>query len=207
MKRWKMIALLMCLAMSLSLFAGCGTAGQEPEPTETPEATEPAVQPEDGSPDGQGDGDDVSEPPKEELEAAVTNAVPGSAAIEALAAGEIDQSCVLPLVEDETVLSYWCSTNFGRNATITSWNEHHGLAYAQERTGVTLEIQECSMTIENERFGMMLASNDLCDIIVGFEAQYSGGVDNAIDEALVINLLDYIDSAPVYSQLLEADPG
>lgn len=215
MKLQKLTAILMTLALCIGMLSGCGDAGssasaQDSAPAETAsvpeEVAEPAsvaeLEPEAAS-------EEVSSTLPEETvsESSVEDAaVPGTTAIAALEAGEIDQSCVLPLTEEETNLSYWCSTNFGPNATISSWNEHLGLSYAQEQTGVTLEIYECNMTVENEQFSLMLASNDLCDIIIGFESQYSAGADNAIEEELVVNLLDYMEYAPVYGQLLEADP-
>ena len=216
MKTRKLIALLMTLALCIGMLAGCGPteasvsaqASASAETSAVPEeVSEPAPA---ADPEPEAMPEEVSSAlPEESIDTQSDEAdtsVPGTVAIAVLDAGKIDQSCTLPLAEQEISLSYWCSTNFGPNASISSWNEHLGLRYAQEQTGVTLEIYECNMTVEKEQFSLMLASNDLCDILIGFESQYSAGADNAIEEDLVINLLDYIEYAPVYGQLLEADP-
>lgn len=212
MKLRKLFAILMTLALCIGMLSGCGSAGssasaQASASVETASAPEEVTEPTSvPAPEPEISSEEVSSVLPEELAPEEDDAVPGTAAIAALEAGEIDQSCTLPLTEEETTLSYWCSTNFGPNATISSWNEHLGLSYAQEQTGVKLEIHECNMTVEREQFSLMLASNDLCDILVGFETQYTAGADNAIEEDLVINLLDYMEYAPVYGQLLETDP-
>lgn len=207
MKLRKLIAILMLLSLCTGLLAGCGqttVSASDPLPAASEEAATPSAE----APTEMHSAEEASCLPDETIseENEADTAIPGTKAIAALEAGRIDQSCSLPLTHEETTLSYWCATNFGGNAAISSWNEHLGLARAQEKTGVKLEIHECNMTVEKEQFSLMLASGDLMDILVGFEAQYASGADNAIEEDLIINLLDYIEYAPVYAQLLEADP-
>ncbi len=208
MKLKKFFAFLTVLCLCLGIFAGCSGVTTDDSPS-TAEPEEAAAASESVGETVTGvevSSEPVDEPPSEEAADTASAAVPGTAAIEAVKSGKIDQSCQLPLVDEQTTLSYWCSTNFGGNVAISSWNEHYGLIYAQEQTGVKLDIHECNMTVETERFNIMLASDDLTDIIVGFESQYTSGVDSAVEEDLVVNLMDYLDSAPVYAQLLEADP-
>lgn len=209
MKHKKLLALLAVLSLCVSILAGCETNRSDIS-TPAQEVSEPAAEQVEAVEEAPVEPDAVLGPVEEpafgESEAAVASAIPGTAAIEALNSGKIDQSCQLPLTDQEATISYWCSTNFGGNVPISSWTEHYGLNYAQEKTGVKLDIYECNMTVETERFNIMIASNELCDIMVNFESQYSSGVDSAIEEGLVVNLLDYMDFAPVYGQLLEVDP-
>lgn len=204
MKLRKMLALFVVLAMFMGLAAGCGNTPTEPEEAQTSAETEIETAPEQEETPAEAE-TTAEEPPAEEALPQEDFDVAGTKAIEALNSGGIDLSCSLPLAEN-AALSYWCSTNFGARAGISSWNDHLGLQLAQEMTGVDLDIHECNMTVQTEQFNLMLASNELTDIIVDFENMYTSGADNAIEEDLVIDLLDYIDYAPVYSQLLDADP-
>ena len=204
MKLRKTLALFIVLAIFMGLAAGCGNTSTEPEEVKTSAEPEIETAPEQEEAPAEEE-IPAEEPSTEEALPQEDLDVAGTKAIEALGSGSIDQSCSLPLAEN-AALSYWCSTNFGSRASISSWNEHLGLQLAQEMTGVDLDIHECNMTVQTEQFNLMLASNELTDIIVDFENLYSSGADNAIEEDLVIDLLDYIDCAPVYSQLLEADP-
>lgn len=62
------------------------------------------------------------------------------------------------------------------------------------------------MTVGAEQFSLMVASNDLTDIVVQFATYYTPGFDNAIEEDLVVDLNEYLDSAPIYKQMLDTDP-
>lgn len=210
MRKQKLLALLLAAGMLVGMLAGCGDTKAE-----APESVSPAAESsETASPmetnTNTEDAGAAEQVPESSAEEALTeegkNLIPGTVASEALAAGKIDQSVSLPLCEEGETLTYWATTNFGASGGINSLNDHYGLNVALEQTGVKLEITEYNMTIANEQFSLMLASNDLCDIIVGFEGSYTPGSDNGIEEDIIIDLNDYLESAPIFNQLLEADP-
>lgn len=205
-------ALLLALCILLSLLAGCSSTGETSAASAstagTASAAQEAAAPEPivKEPTSQTDPGPAASGEAPASKSSETVIVPGEKAVAALDAGEIDRSCDLPLSAEGDILSYWCPTNFGASSGINSYNDHYGLRLAQEQTGVTLDISECNMTVAAEQFSLMVASDSLCDITVGFESYYTSGADNALDEDLIIDLADYLDSAPIYKQLLKADP-
>ena len=212
MKRLLPLALVLC--MVLSMLAGCGgTASSAEAPVsepsavveapveETPAEEAPAEAPEASV------AEEASVVEEEVAEEPAGTVIPGKVAQTAVLNGEIDRTKQLPFEEAGETLSYWITTSFGASSGISSWNDHHGLKKVQELTGISLEITEHNMVSASEQFNLMIATGDLCDIIVGFENSYSVGADNAIEEEeLIIDLKDYIEYAPIYGQLLEVDP-
>ena len=210
MKRILSLSLVLC--MVLALLAGCGGEAASAE-APVSEVSSVAEAPEAAPEAEEAPAEEPAEPVAEEsaAEEAVEEpagvVIPGKAAQTAVLNGEIDRTKQLPIAENGETLSYWITTSFGASSGISSWNDHYGLKKVQELTGVTLEITEHNMVSAYEQFNLMIASNDLCDIIVGFENSYSAGADNAIEEEeLIIDLKDYIEYAPIYGQLLEVDP-
>lgn len=209
----KVLSILLVLCMVMAMLAGCGGTASDAEapvseaasvaeaPAEAPEAPEEAPAEE---PASAAEASAAEEALEEEPAGTV---IPGKVAQTAVLNGEIDRTKQLPIAENGETLSYWITTSFGASSGISSWNDHHGLKKVQELTGVSLEITEHNMLSAYEQFNLMIASNDLCDIIIGFENNYSPGADNAIEEEeLIIDLKDYIEHAPIYQQLLEVDP-
>lgn len=211
----RILPMILVLCMLLAMFAGCGnTATPAEAPTSEASfvaeasAEVPEVEPEvTTTEEPTASATEESSADEEVVEEPAGNVIPGKVAQTAVLNGEIDRTMQLPITEDGETLSYWITTSFGASSGISSWNDHHGLKKVQELTGVNLEITEHNMVSASEQFNLMIASNDLCDIIVGFENNYSVGADNAIEEEeLIVDLKDYIEYAPIYGQLLEVDP-
>lgn len=211
----RVLPMLLVLCMVLGMLAGCGSTEASADVTSTSVASvaeSTAEVPEETTetaPEAAPEADVAEASVVEEaaVEEPAGTVIPGKVAQTAVLNGEIDRTKQLPLTEDGDTLSYWIITSFGASSGISSWNEHHGLLKVQELTGVHLDITEHNMVSAAEQFNLMIASNDLCDIIVGFESNYSTGADNAIEEEeLIIDLKDYIEYAPIYGQLLEVDP-
>lgn len=216
MKMKRVLPIILVLCMVLAMLVGCGNTASTAEDTasaaasvaEAPAEAPEAEPEEEAVPETPASAAEEASVAEESIEEQPTGTVtPGKIAQTAVLNGEIDRVKQLPLTEDSESLSYWITTSFGSSSGISSWNDHYGLKKAQELTGVTLEITEHNMVSASEQFNLMIASNDLCDIIVGFENNYSVGADNAIEEEeLIIDLKDYIEYAPIYQQLLEVDP-
>ena len=210
----KILAPILALCMILAAFSGCGStadAGESTAPAASSTEEAAAEAPEDApateaAPAEEAPADEAASAEEVAAEAPAGNVIPGTVAQTAVKNGEIDREKQLPITEDGDTLSYWITTSFGASSGISSWNDHHGLKKVQELTGVNLDITECNLVSAYEQFSLMVASNDLCDIVVSFEGLYSPGADNAIEEDLIIDLLDYIEYAPIYQQLLEVDP-
>lgn len=129
----------------------------------------------------------------------------GAAAVAAVKDGTIDREKPLPLCDEKQSLSWWLVSTLNNSDVISDYNDHRGLDYVESLTNVHMDITQCNMLTAGEQFNLMVASGDTTDIISSFEDYYSQGIESAIDEGIIINLLDYIDDAPIYQQMLDAD--
>lgn len=76
-----------------------------------------------------------------------------------------------------------------------------------KRTGINLKFIHPPVGQEKEQFNIMLASNDLPDVIVGFFDGYKGGPAQAIKDGLIIDTKDLVAKyAPNLQKILQADP-
>lgn len=201
----KLWALVLAMAMLLTLMAGCGTpaassespASSAPEPAETaaPEQT-PAADIQTAS---------VAEPAStlEELqEDGISKYItPGN--IEDLIAG---RPCVsLPLSADGTSLSFWTGSP-AMDATISGWADSTAAQELEKRTGVSIEYIEVAPPAQSESINLMFASGDFPNII-NYAVTGSYSVPYLIENDIAIDLQDMLEEfAPSYSALMEADP-
>lgn len=76
----------------------------------------------------------------------------------------------------------------------------------EKQTNVHLEYTVASTETATVMFNLMVASGDYCDLIYGVGDYYVGGADKAIDDGLVINLLDMSKSMPNFQSIIEENP-
>lgn len=186
----RMLALLLALAMMLCMLAGCGSTGSAKEAS----ASAPAVEEPSEAPAA------PSEEPGSVDESKDSMAVNDSALENQLQEIEIPE-LELPLTEEPVTLSFWTQGPGGQvGEKYPDFAEYPVFIQAQERTGITLDfIQENFMTA-NEKFNLMIASQDYPDIISKFNSMYSAGDDNGIEEEIIIPLEDYVDLFPHYQK-------
>lgn len=189
-KTHRTLAILMALAMLLGLMAACGNetasaASEAPASAASAEAPAPTEAP---------------EPPAESETPDAPSAVEEASAVEADPAEAELPPMELPLTEGET-LTFWTQGPGGAVSQLhPSYTEFPHFQRAAERTGVTLEFQEADFMTANEKFNLMIASQDYPDIIGGFSSLYSAGADNGIEEEIIIPLEDYADLFPHYQK-------
>lgn len=192
------------LVSSILIISGCGTAGspaEQPGASEEPvQVTQPAEQVESNL--GLEEGPAA---PSVDAGAKDDAGQPGEAAVAAVKDGTISREKELPLCEEEQELSLWMVSSLNNSDMITDYNYHRGLAHVESLTNVHLNITQCNMLTAVEQFNLMISSGDTMDIINNFETYYSLGIENAIDENIIINLMDYMDDAPIYQQMLDSD--
>ena len=194
----KFLAMLLALGMLTGLMAGCGgnTASSVPaEPAQSAEA-----------------------PPEETAAPAEAPSVPEASAPESSAAdsqvstgwpanplGNVD----LPLTDDPVTVTMWMGVNpnvlkitedIGNDCAL--WNE------LATRTGVNLVFTVVNPDTESEKFNLMVASNDLSDIISNATTLYTNGGEAAIADEILIDHLPYLteELTPQICKLMEAYP-
>ncbi len=198
----RILALLLALCMMLGLLAGCGgDAVSSPEAPvaaseSAPEAPveEPAAVPEPAS---------VEEASLEEqpVEADITydsmadkyfamSMETNAKYKEKAEAVETDIS--YPLSDGTETLSMWrVFSAFIWNGLMNSYADMPIMPDVVEATGVKMEFIECSDSAAYEQFNLTIASGDYPDLMA--MDYYSGGVEAAYEEEVIIDLTDMID--------------
>ena len=198
----KLLALLLALGMLVGLLSGCG--GTESIASSAASASEPAQSAE--APPAQ----EASAPapaPAEEASAPESSAAEADAPTSwpANPLGNVD----LPLTEEPVTVTMWMGVNpnvlkitedIGNDCAL--WNE------LASRTGVNLEFTVVNPDTESEKFNLMVASNDLSDIISNATTLYTNGGEAAIADEILIDHLPYLteELTPQICKLMEAYP-
>lgn len=182
----KLLATLLASCMLIGLFAACGSqpstlaSASAPEPSQSAEAP-PA--------------DAATEAPAENPPAAASTSEASAAeetvqtAWPANPLGNVD----LPLTDDPVTVTMWMGVNpnvlkitedIGNDCAL--WNE------LATRTGVSLDFTVVNPDTESEKFNLMVASNDLSDIISNATTLYTNGGEAAVADEILIDHLPYL---------------
>lgn len=195
-KNSRILAVLLALALMLSLMAACGDGAASSAPVASaPEAsadTAPEATPE------------APEAPPAEVESSAAEAQPLTSWPEN-PLGNVE----LPLTEEPVTVSMW----MGINPNVLKITEDidndcaiwHELA---DRTGVVLEWTPVNPDSESEKFNLMVASDDLADIISNATTLYTNGGEAAVADEVLIDTLPYLtpELTPQICKLMEAYP-
>ena len=209
-------ALICVVLLIAALFAGCGNKGTTPAATDAPAATQaPATQaPATKAPATQAPA--ATEAPAEtEAPAATPEPEPDSpyhfakgnfkTDADGLAAEKYDYE--LPLTTTDEVLTYWMTCYVSQYLPEGGFAELPLPTEVQNRTGVHMEYVVIDPSALRENFGVLLASDDLCDITCGARSYYPGIFKDAIlEEEYFINVYDYKDYCPNFIYEVVKDP-
>lgn len=172
----KLVALLLVLAMVLSL-AACGGNGDSSASSET--STSSAAE---DSSAAEGSGDESQAETSE--------------------TGEFQ----LPIVDEPTTLSYFVADDSNCAIMTTDWNDNEFYQEMERRTGVHLEMEMVSSADYQTNFNLMIASGTLADLIYVGASYYAEGVDAAIDDGYFLDLTDLVDEyMPNYQKVRTSD--
>ena len=204
----RFLAMALCLCMIFALAACGGTsastksAGESTQPAETeaaaPETSEAPV----------AASDSAKEP------ASLAGAEP-AASLEDTAEATSDTEIVrtyteaepLPLVDEPVTLTAWDYVVPPVMAVITDYGTD-GQVYAelQKRTGVTLNFTTANLLTASDSMSLMVAANELPDMIFNFGMFYTGNMDDLVDGDVIVNFEDYRDVMPNYFDILDNNP-
>ena len=198
----------LALLLTLGLLAGCGAAAGSssavpaaseadtaaasaaaPETAETPE-TAPA---------------EAAEPAEEasaepaETEASAEEEVPEEAGFES-----VEYS--FPLTEEPETLSYFTTVSPFFTSFMEDYSGNDSVLALEELTGVHIDYQCYIPENAQTQFNLQATAGTLPDILLGATEYYAGGMDKAVGDDILLNLADYLDSAPNFSRILELDP-
>lgn len=110
-------------------------------------------------------------------------------------------------IECEDTLTYWMGIDPRLEGAYTSFGETPLGKEVEKRTGVKVEYVHPQIGQETEQFNILLASNELPDIVTYNWAGYAGGPDQAIDEEYIYKLNDVFEKyAPALTKYLSQNP-
>ena len=156
----KLITMLLCMSLCLGALAGCGsTAGSSAAagssaPADKTEETQTAAP---------------------AAPAANSAADEETSQEESTGDFQIAQTKDLPIADEVTTFTMWCGAPPGGASVMGS----PIMDYITEKTNISLDLLEQNMMTGDEKFNLMIASQDYPDIISGFEESYTGGAVTA----------------------------
>ena len=204
-RNWtRMLSLLCVIALLAGALAGCGSApasevaapaGSEEAPAEA--AAEAPAEPETQEPEAE-------EPPETQEEAiSAEEPVLPEEPEEGPAPAFVDLD--LPLVEEPTEMSLWVALKPFLMAYNLDVNDLTFYKEMEKRTGVSLDISSVAIFAANEAFNLIIASGDYPDMMDSFQVMYTGSADSAIEQEIIVDLMDCIDLMPNYKAALDMD--
>ena len=184
----KIVILLLCLSLCASALAGCG-GSEKAESTAEPNASAASSQ----APAPE----ETAEAPASPLESAVESA------LEEPTSFQIADNVTLPIVDDMMTFTMWCTAPPGGLTVVGS----PIMEYITQQTNISLTLLEQNMMTSNEKFNLMVASQDYPDIISAFDESYAGGAIKGYQDDVILDLTDLIEeNAPNYLAYIQQDP-
>lgn len=180
----KKLAFLLSLLLVLALFAGCG-GDKKTTPTQAPTAAP---------------GADETAPveTKEPEDDSPYNLAAGKYEVNELGLPTANYEYELPLSTTDEVFTYWTTCYTPQIISEEGFSNMPFQTALREKTGVNIEYIIVDSTAMRENFSMLLASDDLPDLISNGYYYYPGPVMSAIEDDYFVNLYDYKEYIPNY---------
>lgn len=100
----------------------------------------------------------------------------------------------LPLCEEKTTLSMYIPLDANMATVISDYNENKFFQELEKRTNVHIDFQCPAVGEEVTAYNLMIASNELPDIICHNGYHYSDGLDAAVEDGYYLDLTPYLDT-------------
>ena len=187
MKRWT--ALFLAAAMVMTLLAGCGGSNNGGNTSKDSKASVSQDASENSGKTG-----DTSADTSEDSAAQV----------------EIDEATGFPLAanqgypKDGGEISIWhvWSSNY-----LDSFDDVAIESELEKLTGIKANWTTVDRGERNEKFGILISSGNLPDLIYAQTSEYPGGVSQAVEDGVFMDVTEFVDEyVPNYKALIESDP-
>lgn len=134
-----------------------------------------------------------------------TTAAPAAAAEETNS--NLTEAGTYPVVKDKITLTYWVPLNEKYTSVIKNFNDLAMSEELEKITNIHIEYQHPVEETAEEQFNLMVASNNLPDIIEQNWTDKPGGPEKALADKVIIDMTDLIkDNAPNYNKILAETP-
>lgn len=210
--QYRLSVLLLAVVLLASILGACGNANTEAvsaasessDIDTTASAAEPQVQ-EEPAPNAADSADQM----ESIQEASAAEEVVPAPEVETL--GSIVRTSyaetALPLTEDDVTFTAWdyvvppvgaVISNLGTEATL--------YIQLQERTGIHFDFTTANLLTASDSIALMVAANELPDIIFDFTKFYSGSLDQLVEDEMIIDFAEYEDLMPNYFDIINNNP-
>ena len=103
-------------------------------------------------------------------------------------------------------LTYWVELNSNAATTVSNYGDTPFAKELQKRIGVEIDYQHPPQGQAAEKFNIMIAMDNLPDIIEYHWADYPGGPGKAISAGLIRDISKELDKAPNFKKYLDEHP-
>lgn len=112
----------------------------------------------------------------------------------------------MPLVDEPETLSFFTTMSPNNSSYMETYADNASVKALEELTGVHIEYECYIPENAQTQFNLQAAAGSLPDMILGATEYYTGGMDSAVEEEILLNLADYVDDCPNFSQILSLTP-
>ncbi len=196
MKTKRILSLLLVLLLVVAMFTGCAKGGDD-TPATTPDAGNDT--PASAAPDA--GGDDTQAPPAEEspYKFAAGNFEADENGI-ALAPYDYE----LPISTTDEIITFWNVCYTPQYIPAEGFGSMPYQKELEDKTGIHIEYLVPPAETKQENFSVLIASDDLPDIMSHGITYYGKSIKDAIDEEWFANIYDYKEYAPNYFYQVKA---
>lgn len=178
----KRFTLLLTILFVISLFAGCSSSVNQAETSTSSETSSASM-----------------ESNNTETETEQATATTDAETTQDDPSADTEEPAYFPLAETKS-FSYWFSYPPMFEGYADGPMDYLMYTESERRLNVEIEWQAFTILNASEQFMLMIASNDYADAMQNFTQLYSGNVDDAIENEIIIDLTDLINAyAPDYN--------
>ena len=186
MKRY--LSVLLAVALIAAMLAGCGAA-QADNGQASSAASSVQEEPAAAAPEEPQAADSAAEEPETLQETSEVEPEPEP---------EPEEIAYFPLEETKS-FNYWFVYPPFFEGFAEGPQDYLMYTEAEERLNVSIDFTAIPIPGSGEQFMLMIASGDYNDVILNFPGSYSGSLDDAIDQEIIIDLTDVLEAyAPDY---------
>ena len=188
----RIAALLLSLCLILALCAACGSGSEIAASGSSAEsaAAEPAIASEAEAPGTAAEPAAAEEPEAGAATASAEESAPEEPGEESAPAIEPVE---YPLFDETHTYTIWLGTAPDLNDVVKNMEEFVIFRELEKVTNVTWDSTMVSFMAESEQFQLMVAGGDYTDVVCKAVENYTGTVDQAIEEDFLIDLTPYIE--------------
>ena len=183
----KVLALLLSLVLLLALTACGSTSPSAAEASAAQVSAQEAASAEDTVP-----ADTAASPAQNEAPTEDGISVLEASAEETAAEPELP-TVEYPLFPETHTYTIWMGTAPDLSDIVDSMDDYVIFRELEKVTNVTWDATMVSFMAESEQFQLMVAGGDFTDVVNRAEADYTGTIDQAIEEDFLIDLTPYIE--------------